>query len=97
MTLLDVENLYMTQNGLCPICNKQLENPALEETVRFSMSIDHDHACCPGDTTCGNCIRGLLCRDCNLMIGHAKDNLDTLKKAVEYLETTSKKVGTQNL
>jgi hypothetical protein len=31
------------------------------------------------------------------MIGHAKDNLDTLKKAVEYLETTSTKVGTKNL
>ena len=96
-TLLDVESLYLSQNGVCAICAKGLENPALEETVRFSMSIDHDHNCCPSETTCGLCIRGLLCRDCNLMIGHAKDNLKTLKKAVEYLEQTNKKVGTENL
>ena len=49
-TLLDVESLYLSQNGVCAICAKGLENPALEETVRFSMSIDHDHNCCPSET-----------------------------------------------
>ena len=97
LTLEDLNKMYLKQDGKCPLCLKELSNPTIEDAVRWESNIDHDHSCCPGDTTCGNCVRGLLCRDCNLMIGHAKDNLDTLKRAVEYLETTSKKVGTQNL
>ena len=31
------------------------------------------------------------------MVGHAKDSPETLKKAVEYIQRTSMKVGTQNL
>jgi len=31
-------------------------------------------------------IRGLLCRDCNLMLGHAQDNPDILREAANYLE-----------
>lgn len=36
--------------------------------------IDHDHACCPGRLSCGNCVRGLLCSLCNKLIGLAKEN-----------------------
>jgi len=31
-------------------------------------------------------IRGGLCPRCNHMLGHAKDNTDTLRKAIKYLE-----------
>lgn len=34
--------------------------------------IDHDHSCCNGGTSCGKCIRGLLCRSCNMSLGHVE-------------------------
>lgn len=42
------------------------------------MCFDHDHAT--------GKFRGWICRKCNLMLGHAEDNVDTLRRAVEYLQ-----------
>lgn len=48
---------------------------------------DHDHACCPGRRrTCGKCIRGILCRSCNLTLGNAKDSVTRLRSLANYLE-----------
>lgn len=41
------------------------------------LHVDHDH------TT--NKFRGLICGNCNVMLGHAKDNITTLQSAIEYL------------
>jgi hypothetical protein len=38
----------------------------------WQLSIDHDHSCCPDKRGCRNCIRGLLCADCNMMLGLAE-------------------------
>ncbi len=49
--------------------------------------IDHDHSCCPAKgRTCGKCIRGILCRSCNLTLGNAKDNITRLRSLANYLE-----------
>lgn len=49
-----------------------------------NLVIDHDHSCCPGKGSCGKCVRGILCINCNLAEGHIK-NLDNAMKLVEYL------------
>jgi hypothetical protein len=65
--------LHESQQGLCAICSKKSE-----EDFRGRLSVDHCHK--EGQ------IRGLLCNHCNLMLGHARDNIDTLTNAIEYLQ-----------
>lgn len=47
--------------------------------------IDHDHACCPGIHSCGECIRGLICGGCNAALGYARDNPAILLALADYL------------
>lgn len=69
--------MWCKQDGACAICTEPFtERP----------HIDHDHNCCPTVKTCGKCVRGLLCRGCNLAIGLLKDDVQTLRAATTYLE-----------
>ncbi len=53
------------------------------------LHIDHDHACCPvgNGIKCGKCVRGLLCRRCNHLLGHAQDSIELLEGAIRYLQS----------
>jgi hypothetical protein len=51
------------------------------------LAWDHDHNCCPGKYSCGRCVRGLLCRSCNLALGYLKDSPDRLLSLVNYLRS----------
>ena len=75
------EELLFAQGGACAVCGTG------EPGGRGSFSVDHDHACCPGGKSCGECVRGLLCHHCNLMLGSARDSVTTLYSAIEYLHT----------
>lgn len=77
LTLEDYEALLESQGGVCKICG--------DLPSEKNLSVDHDHACCPGKFTCGQCIRGLLCNDCNVAIGLMKDSPGRLRAAAEYL------------
>ena len=70
--------LVAAQGGVCAIC----EAPPKGDR---RLAIDHDHSCCPGERSCGECVRGLLCSNCNTMLGFAKDNTKTLLAAADYL------------
>jgi hypothetical protein len=77
------EELLAGQEGGCAICGIT----QCESGNRFS--IDHDHSCCPGERSCGECIRGLLCSACNRMISNARDSVETLKAGIAYLACRS--------
>jgi len=54
-----------------------------------NLTVDHDHQCCPPTkpaTSCGKCVRGTLCRGCNLILGYAKDNPTLLRALADYLD-----------
>lgn len=68
------------QDYRCKIC----QNPLASNK---GTNIDHDHTCCPGDNSCGNCIRGILCTGCNVGLGMFRDSIPTLIAAAKYLET----------
>jgi hypothetical protein len=72
ITLEEYEKLFNNQDGKCAICGEHQDN------VGKTLSVDHDHFT--------DEIRGLLCYNCNLLLGHAKDNPYILRKALEYLE-----------
>lgn len=75
MSIADYNDLYKKQNGRCAICPRELP-----EGFSKHIHIDHNHET--------GVVRGLLCGTCNLMLGHAKDDIETLLKAVEYLKLT---------
>lgn len=64
------------QNNRCALCRKLFEN---------TPHLDHDHRCCPPLRSCDKCRRDLLCEDCNLGLGRFKENIKTLKKAIQYV------------
>lgn len=67
--------MLAAQGGLC--ANRGCSNPATD--------VDHDHACCDGQRSCGKCIRGLLCSGCNAALGRIRDDLSRAQGLVAYL------------
>jgi hypothetical protein len=67
----EYQNLLQNQGGSCAICKESIES------LPKALAVDHCHA--------SGKVRGLLCGPCNLLLGNAKDNLDILKAAIDYL------------
>ena len=61
------------QNFSCKICRKPYK-----QGKYWSMDVDHDHRT--------GRVRGLLCRQCNIVIGMADDNPVILLRAIQYLK-----------
>ncbi|WP_406418459.1 endonuclease VII domain-containing protein [Streptomyces sp. NBC_01614] len=62
------------QGGACAICRGRNKSG-------HQLHVDHDH-------TTGR-VRALLCQQCNAMLGHARDDIETLRAAIAYLERHS--------
>ena len=75
----DFWQMLANQDGRCAICRST-------DPGRWDMwYVDHNHACCPGNRTCGKCVRGLLCAKCNVGLGNFRDNPRYLEAAIAYL------------
>mgnify|MGYP000857438858 FL=1 len=71
LTLEEYNTILDAQNNLCAIC-KQIN------TSSRDWHVDHCHKT--------GKVRGILCSHCNLMLGHATDNVLTLHSAINYLK-----------
>lgn len=70
----DLERLLADQNNCCKLCDIEFDGSV-------KRCIDHCHS--------STRVRGVLCGHCNTMLGMAKDDPDTLKRAIEYLEKSN--------
>lgn len=80
---VDFQALWDAQGGKCACCFGEMVRGNID---RISTTVDHDRSCCPGKRSCGRCVRGLIHRNCNLVLGYAKDNIEVLRSAASYLE-----------
>jgi hypothetical protein len=65
-----VDQILLEQNNKCYICSSDFSD-------KNRINVDHCH------TTMK--VRGLLCINCNLGVGHFKDNIELLQSAIEYI------------
>tara|TARA_R110001606_G_scaffold253963_1_gene401790 strand:+ start:411 stop:788 length:378 start_codon:yes stop_codon:yes gene_type:complete len=77
LTVDEYNVILNKQNNCCAICNKH------ESEIKTNLHVDHCH-------TTGK-IRGLLCFGCNILLGKAKDNINTLNNAIDYLNNNNSK------
>jgi len=73
--LTDQERLLLSEasDGMCAICAEP-----------GAKHVDHDHACCNKRTSCGKCVRGLLCSRCNRGLGFF-ESMGGLEVISQYL------------
>lgn len=76
------------QDNTCGICDRSFEGVASK-----NIHVDHDHNCCPGKKSCGNCVRSLLCGQCNTGLGMFRDDPGLLTRAAEYLQNHTSTPG----
>lgn len=83
ITVEEYEDMFAAQHGACAICGQP---ETLELHGRsLPLAVDHDHSCCPGRTTCGRCLRGLLCWNCNSLLGKIERVPGLEQRMIAYL------------
>lgn len=77
ISLEQYNQMLAAQDGKCAICGKP-ESSKRNGKVRW-LAVDHCHD--------SSKVRGLLCGSCNPMIGYARDNIQVLHSAIDYLKS----------
>jgi predicted nucleic acid-binding Zn ribbon protein len=73
-------SIGLTRDGFDRLRAAQDDRCAICDDTCDRLVMDHDHAT--------GAFRGLLCRSCNLLLGHAHDDTSILRAAIEYLGRT---------
>ena len=71
LTLEEYENMLDKQHNMCYICE-------VEFSTAWRPQVDHNH-----DT---GAVRKLLCKSCNTAIGHMREDVNIMSKAIEYIK-----------
>jgi len=74
----DLVVMYNKAEGRCEVCGTFLELAPDKGERDLAACVDHDHQS-------GN-VRGILCRSCNVALGHFKDSKERVYNAFKYLE-----------
>jgi hypothetical protein len=73
LTEEDYKELLIKQNHKCAICGTDQE-----EVLNKKLYVDHDHET--------GKVRELLCHNCNVSLGLLKESIQTLTRAIAYLD-----------
>lgn len=76
------------KDAVCQICGS-MDSVVVGNTMS-RLVIDHDHK---REDEGPACIRGILCHQCNLLLGYAEDNPAILEAAIEYLHNYAENGG----
>jgi hypothetical protein len=74
ITQSDYDKMFIEQDGKCAICGSS----EIKRTNSKHFCIDHCHST--------NKVRGLLCHDCNVILGKLNDNIDMCNSIIKYLQ-----------
>lgn len=75
---------YPEENYKCPICFKMPEQIIPETNGKTSpFVLDHDHKT--------GAFRGWICNKCNSALGFFEDNINNVRRALNYLEDYEKR------
>ena len=69
ISLETYNEMFENQQGCCAICGKH------QAEFKRSLAVDHDHVT--------GKVHGLLCSGCNNTLGHMKDNVLLLQRAIQ--------------
>jgi hypothetical protein len=71
----------------CEMCGVDIRERRRDNKgrLRHAFALDHDHSCCPHSTSCGKCLRGLLCLHHNTALGFLNDDPEMALSAYRYL------------
>lgn len=75
ITLVEYDELLESQAGGCAICGVS------SDKIGRRLAVDHDHST--------DEVRGLLCTQCNTMLGQSGDRPEILRLGAQYLERFS--------
>jgi Recombination endonuclease VII len=77
----ETRRLFDAQGGRCYLGGEPLDLDAPR-----GCYVDHAHWCCPGNNSCGECVRGLTCNNCNVGAGGFGDDPARMRRAADAME-----------